>query len=267
MVVCCTSAAAFIKYSLLRFKDLLDTGLPPVQIARDEDHFATFIRFGKNLTSYSQSLPAARQHRTRGIVFYGDPGTFKSFSSAAYRDTYSVPRPHNNGATWFDGYDPQAHPTVVFDDFYGWIPFSTLLALVDQYQCSVQTKGGMVTFAPFLCVFTSNAAPNQWYKYDGPHMEYAAVQRRLDHIYEHRFPSVELDGIPTSNVIVTVHKGSARFHPLWTFMKPVQSRADNTDGLLQYTFAPTDVLAELGDTQNLEDAELELFYEKQVDRV
>ena len=156
---------------------------------------------------------------------------------------------------------------VCFDDFYGWVPYSTLLALVDQYQCSVQNKGGMVTFSPFVCVFTSNASPRDWYDYTKPHIVYGALERRLDHVYEHRFPSVDLDGVPKTAVVVTTVNGSPRFHPLYKYFKEVPVTEHSADQEHeQHFFLPEDVLAEQGDTQTIEDAELEYFYDKMVDR-
>ncbi len=65
--------------------------------------------------------------------------------------------------------------TIVFDDFYGWIPFSLLLRLLDRNPLNLNQKG---TTSPCLATrffFTSNAAPSMWYR----NVAYDALDRRL----------------------------------------------------------------------------------------
>lgn len=242
----------------LSFKDELDKGVSPVELARDDRFFGPYIRYGKNLHRYAEALNPPRVERTRGLVFYGDPGTFKSFSASLYERQFTVPRPHTNGATWFDGYSPAEHAVVVFDDFYGWVPYSTLLALVDRYQCSVQTKGGMANFSPQLCVFTSNTAPDTWYDFTKPHMELGALQRRLDGIYHHYRTDVELNDVPAGSIMVEAKSGNIKFHPLHPFLLPVVSPAQEEDPKEIYVL-DEDALADSLATQPLEDAEVEFF--------
>lgn len=125
----------------------------------------------------------------------------------------------------------------------------------------------MVTFRPFICVFTSNAAPRQWYDFDKPHITFGALERRLDHVFEHRFPTVDLDGVAKTDIVVTTVRGSSRFHPLYQYFKEVPQTEHSADQEHeQHFFSPADVLQEQGDTQELEEAELEYFYDMMVDR-
>lgn len=74
-----------------------------------------------------------------------------------YPDAYWKQR-----SQWWDGY--MNHEVVVIDEFYGWLPYDTLLRLCDRYPLMVETKGGQVNFCAKTIVITTNGVPNTWYK-------------------------------------------------------------------------------------------------------
>lgn len=62
----------------------------------------------------------------------------------------------------FDGYNGEK--TILLDDFYGGMPYSRLLRVLDGYQYRVNVKGGH-RYAQWNKIFiTSNEEPTQWYK-------------------------------------------------------------------------------------------------------
>ena len=57
----------------------------------------------------------------------------------------------------------ESQETVIIDDFYGWMPFDTLLRLTDRYPMLVDIKGGAVQFTAKRIIITSNEVPDNWY--------------------------------------------------------------------------------------------------------
>ncbi len=115
-------------------------------------------------------------------IYVGDPDAGKTracYDQARAGDysIYDVMSPNmQGGAIWFDGY--QREHAILLDDFYGWLPWTFLLKLLDRYPMRVQTKGGVTPFLSKKIFITSNSHPNTWYHYGG-HMQYAALERRI----------------------------------------------------------------------------------------
>lgn len=111
-----------------------------------------------------------RSEKTHVTVLFGPSGTGKSRSAfEGFPGCYTKPK-----GEWWNGYD--SHPHVVVDEFYGWLPWDTLLRVCDRYPLLVQTKGGFANFSPTHIVFTSNKAPEDWYSTQN----FAPLLRRLD---------------------------------------------------------------------------------------
>lgn len=204
---------------LMEIKHKIDGGDTVDSLGRDDDHFGSYVRYARNLSRYEDSLAGPRTFKSQVVVFYGDPGTFKSFSANRFKDSYEVVRPSGkNQPVWFDGYIPREHTTVCFDDFYGWMPFHNLLQLCDRYQCRVQAKGATKQFRPSFVVFTSNTHPQQWY--NEPSLRYAALERRIDQLYEHFVADAASDGLGyvAGDILIRVHKGYDQLHPLYKYM-------------------------------------------------
>lgn len=129
----------------------------------------------------------------------------------------------------FDGYNPRDHLTVVFDEFYGWLPYHQLLELCDRYGVRVQIKGGTCQFRPACLVFTSNSHPTKWYKYE--HFSYDPLERRIDFMFRHfrvdvvnqpNFPGLEVD-----QLIIEVQAGTIGAHPLRKYCEPYITKEDH----------------------------------------
>lgn len=139
----------------------LDNKMPILEIA--QSHFGSFLRYEKQILSYRSLILPPRNSKTIVTVIFGPTGSGKSYSIRhKYPDAYWVSRPPGKDQPlWFDGYDGQ--DTVVFDEFYGWLPWDSLLRICDETPWKAPIKGGFVQFAPKRIFFTSNLSCLNWY--------------------------------------------------------------------------------------------------------
>lgn len=228
---------------LLDIKHKIEGGATTDDIGRSDDHFGNFVRYNRGIREFEGALAGPRSHKSQVVVFFGDPGTFKSYSASRFKDSYEVVRPTGkNQPVWFDGYNPRMHTTVCFDDFYGWMPFHNLLQLCDRYQCRVQAKGHTKQFRPAFVTFTSNVHPSQWYK-PGPGINYAALERRINFLAEHYRAEAKSDGrYDVGDILIRIHRGFPRCHPLYRFMKPIFNADENSFFKLDMPMLEEDVL-------------------------
>lgn len=161
-------------------QDALDAGTSPGEIA--QRYFATWCRYHRSIDRYWLENQTPRCWTMDVRVYYGPTGSGKSRRALVESDGSMYPLGHSNGGAWFDGYS--AEFTIVIDDFYGWLPFSFLLQLLDRYPFKVPTKGSHIPFLSRRIIITSNVHPNQWYDYTKPHMNWHALERRITTIEE-----------------------------------------------------------------------------------
>ncbi len=139
-----------------------------------DDHFSVMLSCYKAVGAYrliAAKLP--RRERVDVTCYWGPTGTGKSYRALAEASCnegdelgtpYMVPR--TGGETWFDGYDPIKHKTIIIDEFYGWIQWSQLLRILDHYPLNLSIKGGFVPAAYTRIYITSNKSPISWYDKD-----------------------------------------------------------------------------------------------------
>lgn len=154
-------------------KRKLDEGASDLEIA--EDHFSTWVRHNRAFTLYKKLKSAQRNFKTKVVFLYGPPGTGKS----SYIRDHSPDAHWKDQTSWWDGYDGTAD--VAIDDFYGWLPYSVMLRLMDRYPYDVEIKGAKVNFAPKVLYITSNKLPHQWWNEKVPY-NHDAFYRRIDEI-------------------------------------------------------------------------------------
>ena len=141
---------------LLLLKEAIDNNKTNKDLA--ELDFPIWVQYAKHLDHYRTLISKPRNHPVEVIVIYGPSGTGKSkYALENFPNAYWKQR-----SNWWDNYAD--HETVVFDEFYGWIPYDMLLRICDRYPLLVETKGGQVNFNAKTIVFTTNQIPERWYK-------------------------------------------------------------------------------------------------------
>lgn len=165
------------------FRDAILDGKKDLELIMDfprecaqYNRFIQFVRTAK--------IPT-RVEKPNVIVYWGPSGsgkTRRSFDLAGRERTYVVSRPDSGRPLWWDGYNPTHHTVIVIDDFYGWLPWSYLLQLLDRYPFQVEIKGGKIQFDSPNIFITSNTEPKTWYK-NIPNDDMTPLLRRIDHIY------------------------------------------------------------------------------------
>lgn len=170
-------------------KRKLDEGAQVWELA--DEHWGTVVRNYKAFGAYKHYKAEPRAHKTRVFVFYGAPGTGKSRAAFNFDSAFVVPA--SNGTQWMDGYDPERHRTVIFDDFHASVPAHLLLRLLDNYPLQFPVKGGFVQFRPSAVVLTSNYHPREWYKWNDIKADFGAFERRVDVQWCYFLPETEAD--------------------------------------------------------------------------
>jgi len=124
------------------------------------------------LTTFKSMLLKPKHRPVQVIVLWGDAGTGKSrYAYDNYPDIYSKPT-----GKWWDGYTGQT--TILLDDFYGYLPYSELLNVLDRYPYHAEVKNGFVWAQWETVIITSNKHPKDWYY----HGLTPALERRLTKI-------------------------------------------------------------------------------------
>lgn len=140
---------------------LKKTGLKGVR----EEHATVYVKHHKGLKALIYDFEGEDIPKWQPIevsVFWGDSQVGKTRKCYEIDpDLYCVPVPMGNGCLWWDGYRGQE--TILFDDFYGWVPYHEMLHLLHGYRKQLQIKGGHTYKAWKRVLITSNKHPRDWY--------------------------------------------------------------------------------------------------------
>lgn len=165
-----TAGGQGARNDFVTFKKLIDSGADDKRLWDEVPDL--YLRFANMVPRVRMLYQPKRDFMTKVYVHWGSTNTGKS-AFVHRKSPNAFWKPRNQ---WWDGYDGTSD--VVLDDFYGWLPFDTLLRMCDRYPMIVEVKGSSAGFAPQRIFITSNAAPNRWYtKISDGH--FAAFARRV----------------------------------------------------------------------------------------
>lgn len=122
-----------------------------------DEHGVEFIKYNRGIAALSNALAAPRDPQVVPVIkiYWGDSGTGKTRKATNdFPDAYILTKPNKDGNVWWDNYNGQK--TIIFDEFYGWIPYDLLLRVLDRYPLQVPIKGGFVQLLATTFIFTSN---------------------------------------------------------------------------------------------------------------
>lgn len=146
-----------------------------------DKHPLSFVKYFKAAERIKLEYMPRRNWAMNVIVYWGASGVGKTrrASEEAGEDVYYLSVGDKTQTLWWDGYTGQN--SVIIDDFYGWMPWSFMLRLLDRYPFTVQIKGGSVAFTSHNIYITSNVDPMNWYK-NVPNNDVTPLIRRITQI-------------------------------------------------------------------------------------
>ncbi len=148
------------------------------------------------------------------LVFWGVSGSGKSHEADRIMPDAQVWTMPTNGNLYAAGYRGQSDHN--FQDFAGWAPFRWLVAFLDKYPMSVNTRQSMIQCSRKRIVFTSQYHPRDWYaelEEKHPGKIWPALRRRIKKIVHFPFaykethegtPEEEVHGTPLHVTLPTV---------------------------------------------------------------
>lgn len=152
----CEPKTISLKDRMEEIKALIFSGASETEIA--DSYFDIWSRYHRSFTRYRALITKDRDFPTYYIVCQGATGTGKSkYAMENYPRAY-----WKSKNQWWDGYEGQE--SVILDEFYGWLPWDTLLRLGDRYPLQTETKGSVVKFCSKWIVITTNSLPDRWYR-------------------------------------------------------------------------------------------------------
>lgn len=159
------------------FKESVDRGMVSKRQIWEE-HPTIFLKYPRGVDQVLLLTAKPRDFQTELHVLVGPTNTGKtSYVKELSPDAYWAP----GNDKWFDGYNGTSD--VVFDDFYGSIPYSELLRLANLAPHQVETKGGHVNFAAKRIFITSNVLPTEWYHHEKIQKNFDSLFRRISQLY------------------------------------------------------------------------------------
>ena len=183
---------------------LLKEGKTPRQVA--EIMPGTYMKYYKAVDRVYKDLQSDKEgtyNEVNVTVLYGDAGAGKTrhvYDKHGVKNVYRLTQ-GNAGNVWYDGYHGQ--DTLLIDDFYGWIKYSTLLQTLDNYKLRLSVKGGF-TYSNWKNIYiTSNKSPDLWYSKGLT----PALARRFKHITKMTIAKKEVR-VPILTTINTNEDGS-----------------------------------------------------------
>lgn len=155
-------------------KEILDEKGDLKEVA--ENYFSQYLRYSRGLKDYCLLKSPQRNWKPIVHIVWGPSGVGKSTCvRKSFPNAFWISRPtHSSRPVWFDGYVNQK--ALIFDDFYGWLPYDYLLRLLDSSPMDLDTRGASVHCVATHYIFTTNKDPHTgWYDVE----DQTALHRRF----------------------------------------------------------------------------------------
>lgn len=103
-----------------------------------------------------------KHFKAKKLFIYGPPNTGKTTLLNQWDSNFCFQAPDNND---WSGFEPKFHKVIIFDEFHGQVPLSTLLKLMQGSKTRLNTKGGSIDCDVNLSmIFLSNIPPQNCYR-------------------------------------------------------------------------------------------------------
>lgn len=154
---------------MLDIKELLDDGVGHYDIVNTRNvYFNSYGRYHSWYEKYKCMADDERLNIMRKTIdvwaLYGPGGTGKTESilrKYGCKNCYILKNPNRDNKNW-NGYESQK--ILIIDDFYSWLPLSTMQRILDNKPYRVRKLNGYRWAQWDKVYITSNQDPNQWYR-------------------------------------------------------------------------------------------------------
>lgn len=167
---------------LIGFKRKIDAGERPVDIADEEPHFGTYVKYHAGMEKY-HAHKQAKIRKQEGFrppkvyIIIGSPGVGKSKSVYVEHGYDNVWAWNSSMGTRFDEY--RGESVVLFEDVQkDQIPkLNVFKQLLDGHPVPISYKYGTCYFNARTIYITSNEEPISWYDYENNTHYHALMDR------------------------------------------------------------------------------------------
>jgi len=131
----------------------------------------------KTLVSLREKNEFPEARKVICTCLWGDTGTGKTyhvFKTEGPRNVYS-----KISGKFYDGYRPNIHNVLLFDECLGEVPVNDFLKALDEHPHTVEVKGGVLCAKWTKVYVTSNVPPSKWFPNANDRSK-AALKRRFD---------------------------------------------------------------------------------------
>ncbi len=145
-----------------------------------QNHPSLYMRYATNIKKMILANQMRGQQTWRKLkvsVYCGKSGVGKSKLVRELHPEIYLVNTRNKTEFLFNNY--KGEKQILFDDFYGEVPYTYMLQILDGYKLPLNIKNGDTCAMWDTVIFTSNKTPSLWWQSGLRNME-----RRINHLWE-----------------------------------------------------------------------------------